>query len=132
MGVVRAATFRGVRVSDSRLGESETAPATWRSGRDGRGLGRLDAFTESSAGMLPACEVSSDEATERASEVPPIDPTAVSGPIATTGRGGASAWAPRATRRAGIRFWVVLILLLVASALLAVTFWRQVQELFGL
>ena len=35
-------------------------------------------------------------------------------------------------RRAGIRFWVVLLLLLAASIVLAVTFWRQVQELFGL
>jgi predicted nucleic acid-binding Zn ribbon protein len=36
------------------------------------------------------------------------------------------------TKRAGIRFWVVLILLLVASVVLAVTIWHEIQHLFGL
>ena len=36
------------------------------------------------------------------------------------------------TKRAGIRFWVVLILLLVASVVLAVTVWHEIQHLFGL
>jgi hypothetical protein len=36
------------------------------------------------------------------------------------------------TRRAGIRFWFVLLLLLVASVVLSVTIWREVQRLFGL
>ena len=36
------------------------------------------------------------------------------------------------SRRAGIRFWLVLLLLLVASVVLAVTIWHEIQSLFGL
>lgn len=36
------------------------------------------------------------------------------------------------TRRAGVRFWLVLLLLLVASAVLSVTIWHEIQRLFGL
>jgi hypothetical protein len=36
------------------------------------------------------------------------------------------------TRRAGIRFWVVLLGLLVASVVLSVTIWHEIQRLFGL
>lgn len=36
------------------------------------------------------------------------------------------------TRRAGIRFWLVLLLLLVASVFLSVTIWHEIQRLFGL
>ena len=36
------------------------------------------------------------------------------------------------TRRAGIRFWLVLVILLVASVALSVTIWREIQRLFGL
>lgn len=36
------------------------------------------------------------------------------------------------TRRAGIRFWLVLVLLLVASVVLSVTIWHEIQRLFGL
>ena len=36
------------------------------------------------------------------------------------------------TRRAGIRFWVVLLILLVASVALSVTIWHEIQRLFGL
>lgn len=38
----------------------------------------------------------------------------------------------RRTRRAGLRFWVVLVLLLVATAVLSVTIWNEIQKLFGL
>jgi len=38
----------------------------------------------------------------------------------------------RRTRRAGIRFWLVLLVLLVASVLLSVTIWHEIQRLFGL
>ncbi len=38
----------------------------------------------------------------------------------------------RRTRRAGLRFWVVLLLLLVASVALSVTIWNEIQKLFGL
>ena len=36
------------------------------------------------------------------------------------------------TRRAGMRFWLVLIVLLVASVALSVTIWHEIQRLFGL
>ena len=36
------------------------------------------------------------------------------------------------TKRAGIRFWVVLVVLLVASVVLSVTVWHEIQHLFGL
>ena len=36
------------------------------------------------------------------------------------------------TRRAGIRFWLVLIVLLVVSVALSVTIWHEIQRLFGL
>jgi predicted nucleic acid-binding Zn ribbon protein len=38
----------------------------------------------------------------------------------------------RRTRRAGIRFWLVLTLLLLASVVLSVTVWHEIQRLFGL
>ena len=36
------------------------------------------------------------------------------------------------TRRAGVRFWLVLLLLLVASVALSITIWHEIQKLFGL
>ena len=36
------------------------------------------------------------------------------------------------TRRAGVRFWVVLLLLLVASVALSIIIWHEIQKLFGL
>lgn len=36
------------------------------------------------------------------------------------------------TRRAGVRFWLVLVVLLVASVILSVTIWHEIQRLFGL
>ena len=36
------------------------------------------------------------------------------------------------TRRAGVRFWLVLLLLLVVSVVLSVTIWHEIQRLFGL
>ena len=38
----------------------------------------------------------------------------------------------RATRRARIRFWLTLIVLLALSVLLSISIWREVQRLFGL
>ena len=38
----------------------------------------------------------------------------------------------RRSRRAGARFWVVLLLLLVACMVLAMTTWREIGRLFGL
>lgn len=38
----------------------------------------------------------------------------------------------RAERRATVRFWFILIVLLAASVLLALTIWREIERLFGL
>ena len=38
----------------------------------------------------------------------------------------------RRTRRAGARFWVVLVVLLAVSVFLALTTWREIGRLFGL
>ena len=38
----------------------------------------------------------------------------------------------RRTKRAGARFWIVLLLLLAVFALLATTTWREIGQLFGL
>jgi hypothetical protein len=38
----------------------------------------------------------------------------------------------RRSRRAGARFWVVLILLLASCVAIAVTTWREIGRLFGL
>jgi hypothetical protein len=38
----------------------------------------------------------------------------------------------RRTKRAGARFWVVFVLLVVAFVLLALTTWREIGRLFGL
>lgn len=78
-------------------------------------------------------ELSTEEVSDETTDVPPIDPTAVSRAYRFhRARRRARLERTRAMRRAGIRFWVVLVLLLAASVALAVTFWRQVQELFGL
>jgi hypothetical protein len=36
------------------------------------------------------------------------------------------------TRRAGVRFWLVLLILLVASVALSIIIWNEIQRLFGL
>lgn len=38
----------------------------------------------------------------------------------------------RTTRRARLRFWITLLVLAAASVLLALTIWREIQNLFGL
>jgi hypothetical protein len=38
----------------------------------------------------------------------------------------------RRTKRAGARFWIVLVLLVAAFVLLALTTWREIGRLFGL
>ena len=38
----------------------------------------------------------------------------------------------RQSKLAGMRFWLALIVLLVASVAIAVTIWHEVQQLFGL
>ncbi|HWG54913.1 MAG TPA: hypothetical protein VNT58_00170 [Gaiellaceae bacterium] len=38
----------------------------------------------------------------------------------------------RAQRRASLRFWLVLLALLVVSIALSLTVWREIERLFGL
>ncbi len=38
----------------------------------------------------------------------------------------------RRSRRAGARFWIVLVLLVAACVVLAMTTWREIGRLFGL
>jgi hypothetical protein len=38
----------------------------------------------------------------------------------------------RARRRASVRFWLVVLVLLAASVVLTVTIWREIERLFGL
>jgi uncharacterized membrane protein YhhN len=38
----------------------------------------------------------------------------------------------QARRRASLRFWFVLLVLLAVSAVLIVTIWREIERLFGL
>ena len=70
---------------------------------------------------------------EEAALDPPIDPTAVDDAYRLArARRRARERHERATRWASVRFWFVLAVLVAASVLLAVTFWREVQQLFGL
>jgi RNase P protein component len=64
---------------------------------------------------------------------PPIDPSAVGRAYERArARRRAREQHERAAKYAGIRFWLVLLALLAVSAFLAVSFWREVQQLFGL
>ncbi len=66
-------------------------------------------------------------------ESPPVDPRAFDRAYrAHRARRQAIIARRQRTRRARLRFWVVLGLLVVASAFLALTVWHQVQRLFGL
>jgi hypothetical protein len=66
-------------------------------------------------------------------EAPPIDPDAIEDAYRYhRARRRARVEHHRSLRRAGLRFWVVLLLLVVASVALVVTVWGQVQQLFGL
>ena len=38
----------------------------------------------------------------------------------------------RARKRAGLRFWIVLLVLAAVSIALTVTIWREIERLFGL
>jgi hypothetical protein len=70
---------------------------------------------------------------EPALDDPPVDPAAVrQAYLLARARRRAREQHERATRHASIRFWLVLLVLLAASVAIAVTFWREVQQLFGL
>ena len=64
---------------------------------------------------------------------PALDPEAVRGAYPEQrARRRARVEHRRRTKLAGARFWVVLVLLVAACVLLALTTWREVGRLFGL
>ena len=64
---------------------------------------------------------------------PPIDPEAIEDAYRFhRARRRARVERRRQARHAGIRFWLVVLLLVAASAALAVTLWREIERLFGL
>jgi hypothetical protein len=66
-------------------------------------------------------------------EAPPFDPVAVDRAyLQERARRRARVEHSRARRRAGLRFWIVLIVLVAVSILLTLTIWREVERLFGL
>jgi hypothetical protein len=66
-------------------------------------------------------------------ETPPVDPDAVRRSYHLhRARRRARVEHHRRTRRAGARFWVVLVLLVAACLVLAMTTWREIGRLFGL
>jgi hypothetical protein len=66
-------------------------------------------------------------------DVPPYDPVAVDRAyLQERARRRARVERRRAKRRASLRFWLTVLLLLVASVLLSLTIWREIERLFGL
>ena len=64
---------------------------------------------------------------------PPFDPVAVDRAyLQERARRRARLERSRARRRAGLRFWLVLVCLVAVSLLLTVTIWREIERLFGL
>ena len=63
----------------------------------------------------------------------PLDPSAVDRAyLQERARRRARVERSRARRRAGLRFWLVLLGLVAVSVLLTLTIWREVERLFGL
>ena len=66
-------------------------------------------------------------------EPPPIDPTAIDRAYRFhRARRHAREERVRERSKAGLRFWAVLLTLLVLAAYLALVVWRQIEQLFGL
>lgn len=66
-------------------------------------------------------------------DAPPVDPVAVDRAyLLHRARRRARIDRVRATRRAGIRFWVGLLVLLAVSVVLGLSIWHEIQRLFGL
>lgn len=66
-------------------------------------------------------------------DTPPVDPIAVDRAyLLHRARRQARVDRVRASRRAGMRFWLVLLGLLVASIVLGFSIWREIERLFGL
>lgn len=70
---------------------------------------------------------------EAGDDTPPFDPFAVDRAyLQERARRRARLERSRARRRAGLRFWLVLVCLVAVSLLLTVTAWREIERLFGL
>ena len=66
-------------------------------------------------------------------DAPPVDPTAIDRAYRLErAKRRARVERERARRRAAIRFFVTIVLLLVLSVGLVVVVWRQIESLFGL
>jgi hypothetical protein len=66
-------------------------------------------------------------------DAPPFDPIAVDRAyLQERARRSARIERSRARRRASLRFWLVVVGLLVASVLISLTIWREIEQLFGL
>ena len=66
-------------------------------------------------------------------EAPPLDPAAIDEAYRLhRARRRARVEHRRQLRHAGLRFWLVLVVLLALSILLALTLWREIEQLFGL
>jgi hypothetical protein len=66
-------------------------------------------------------------------ETPPIDPDAVRREYRRhRARRQARIEHRRRAKRAGARFWVVLLLLVAIAVMIALSTWRQIGQLFGL
>jgi hypothetical protein len=66
-------------------------------------------------------------------DAPPFDPVAVDRAyLQERARRRVRNERSRARRRAGLRFWLVLVGLIAVSVLLTLTIWREVERLFGL
>jgi hypothetical protein len=64
---------------------------------------------------------------------PPYDPVAVDRAyLQERARRRARVERGRAKRRASLRIWLVLLVLAVASVVLLLTIWREIERLFGL
>jgi len=66
-------------------------------------------------------------------EAPPVDPDAIRTAYRLQrSRRRARNEHRRRTKHAAVRFWVVLLVLVIAGVVLTVTLWREIQQLFGL
>jgi hypothetical protein len=66
-------------------------------------------------------------------EAPPVDPVAVPRRLATErARRAAREDHEISVKRAQIRFWLLIGVLVFAGAILTLTIWDQIQSLFGL
>ena len=80
-----------------------------------------------------ARETAADRPHDASDEAPTFDPDAVRRSYrAHRARRRARIEHRRRTKRAGARFWVVLVVLLAVCVFLALTTWREIGRLFGL